>query len=121
MTKINVGDTVCYTYLTLADRTIRGKGIVTSDQPLVGTDYAFAIKPLNADGEESDLFQTIHVRQCHCLLLETRGQRLERLSEQAIAEDRIARAENLKQAIEANRKTFSAKLRTSFYHSALQQ
>jgi hypothetical protein len=117
MTKINVGDTVCYTYVNQCNDVVRGVGEVLSDQPLIGTDYAFAIQPQGTDGYD----HTIHVRQCHCLLLETRGQRLERLSEQAIAEDRIARAEKLKQAIDANRKTFSAKLRTSFYHSALQQ
>lgn len=35
------------------------------------------------------------------------------------AEDRRERAARLRQAIAANRATFSAKLRTSFYHCAL--
>jgi hypothetical protein len=117
MTKINVGDTVCYTYVNQCNDVVRGVGTVISDQPLIGTDYAFAIQLEGTEGYD----YTVHVRQDHCLLLETRGQRLERILAQAIAEEKAEYAKRLEQAIETNRKTFSAKLRTGFYHSALAQ
>lgn len=117
MSKANIGDTVCYTYTTFDGQVVRGVGEVISDQPLVGTDDAYAIRPQGTEGPE----HVVHVRQFHCLLLETRGQRLERLTEQAIAEDRAERAAKLDQAIEANKKSFNAKLRTGFYYSALAQ
>jgi len=117
MTKANIGDHVCYTYTTFDGRVVRGVGEVISDQPLVGTDDAYAIRPQGTEGPE----HVVHVRQFHCLLLETRTDRIERLTAQAIEEDRIEQAAKLKQAIDANRKTFSAKLRTSFYYSALAQ
>jgi hypothetical protein len=116
MNNFNIGDTVCYTYTRLDNGVVRGVGRVISTEVLCGTFPALAIQPEGTEGWDA----VVRVQRSHCLRLETQGERLERLTEQAIAEDKAENSARLDQAIKSVVGS-AQKLRTGFYYSALAQ